>query len=98
MTQSVHCLSAAASALPICDKIDQMITASGWLNKRPGVTLGVEVLNNTATQLRIALTVTAPDGRTKRIDRALSVSDTTMTAAMQDRFLQNLLTALPADI
>jgi hypothetical protein len=98
VTQSVFCASAAVTAAPICDKIDALVTASGWLNAHPGVTISVEVLNNSATQLRVILTITAADGRSSRIDRALSVTDTTMTTAMQDRFLQKLLTALPTDI
>jgi hypothetical protein len=97
VTTSVFCISAASSAVPVCDRFAGMVDASGWLTKRPGVTIGVEVLANSATQLRLALTVTAPDGRANRIDRALSVSDSTMTTAMQDRFLHSLLTALPSD-
>jgi hypothetical protein len=97
VSQSVFCYSAADSAVPVCERFAEIVTASGWLEKRPGVTIAVEVLTNSATQLRIALTVAAPDGRSTRIDRALSVIDTTMTPAMQDSFLQKLLLALPSD-
>jgi hypothetical protein len=97
MTPPVYCVSAAASALPVCDKVAELVIASGWADKRPGVSIAVEVLDNSATHLRVVLNLTAPDGRKTSIDRALSVSDTTMTASMQDRFLQKLVLALPPD-
>jgi hypothetical protein len=98
MTQSVHCVSAAASAAPICEKIGELVESAGWLGKHPGVSIGVEILNNSATQLHVVLHIAAPNGQTHKIDRAFSVTDTSMTTEMQDRFLRRLITALPSTL
>jgi hypothetical protein len=92
----LHCTPTTSDALALCDAFANTLMQAGWQKSDAGMVLQMEVQNLRPTSIRVALTLTAPDGRTHVVNRALSASDTTINQTMQAAFLKKLLSAIPS--
>lgn len=100
-TYTLACSAApgVANADSLCASFAGALAQAGWegVTGDPAVAIHMAVAASGPTSLRLVLTLTAPDGRTQTIDRALSAADTTLSSTMQARFLQSLVSAIPSD-
>jgi hypothetical protein len=98
---TLHCNPAegvdATAAKTLCDAFTDALAKSGKAISGTAVTMQLDINNLRPTTINVTLNLTDADGGDHTINRALSVSDTTITPAMQDDFLQKLISAIPSD-
>jgi methylthioribose-1-phosphate isomerase len=87
----------AAGARALCDAFTDALAKSGKAISGTPVAMQLNINNLRPTAINVTLNLTGADGGAHTINRALSVSDTTITPAMQDDFLQKLISAIPSD-
>jgi hypothetical protein len=98
---NLQCTPAAdidgAAATTLCDAFAATVAQSAWAKRQGDVTMQLDVNSLRPTAINITLNLTNAAGSAHTINRAFSASDTTITPAMQDAFLQKLLSAIPPD-
>lgn len=92
----LNCTPTTSDALALCDAFGDALMQAGWQKSDAGMAMQLDVQNLRPTSIRVALTLTAPDGRTHVLNRALSASDKTIDPTMQAAFLKKLLSAIPS--
>jgi hypothetical protein len=99
-TVTLHCNPVenvdAAAATTLCDAFVAALATSARANLG-GATLQLDVNNLRPTAINVTLNMTNAKGDSHTINRALSANDTRITPAMQDAFLQKLISTIPVD-
>jgi hypothetical protein len=85
------------AAASLCDALSNALNQSEWGKADSGIVMQLHVNTLRATAINVTLNLTGPDSTAHTINRAFSASDTTITPAMQDAFLQKLISAIPSD-
>jgi hypothetical protein len=91
---TLHCTPDTADAQALCSAFGDILTNA---DRQTGTILQMDVQNLRPASIRVALTLTAADGRRHVVNRGLSAHDTTIKPAMQAAFLKKLLAAIPPD-
>ena len=83
------------AAAALCDAFAGALTRSFGGKSQTATMMQLDVNTLHSTAINLTLNLTGGNGRTRSINRAFSASDTTITPAMQDAFLQKLISAIP---